>query len=946
MKTQGIYAASLAVLSLMTASGLAQAATDTPLRHTAEFRASTYAPSAQEAPAMSVAPDGSFAVVWASRRQQQGRYGVYLQRFDDRGVAIGTETPLNIWTGSHVMAPAIDFAPDGSAWAVWQSSGQDGWGGAIIARQFDAQGVGGSEILVNEHAEGEQYSPVVVALPDGGAVIAWNSAQPDRDEHVSFRVLGADGSARTGEVPLDAGPTLRTTTPSLAAGPDGSFAVAFASFDAESGLPAGVRVQTFSGAGEPLAAPVCVSRPGAETPVEPSIAATADGYVLAWHDVLDNALGYDVLAARLDRAGAPIGAPTVVNTERAGRQNAAAVAVDTAGRITIAFNARDEHDSGVFAREFDSNLRPAGEQYRLTGRVHGTQAMREAAGTRRLAIAPDGTLLCAWKGDAGFGDSSSVNVTMHSPTPIDLGARTAGVTPAMEPARLVSDADLGDGIVVASADAPEPHIPPTFDRRDIDQAEREVLTTRSGVGFTGVVNTGWTPPDPHMAVGPDHIVAMTNGEISFFTKDGTRTFQDEIEDSFGFWGSVGATGFVFDPEVIYDTTSGRFFAMAAEGYAPGNRSYCLVAVSDDSDPNGTWYKYRFDTTGTSGDLFDSPNIGVTDNALVITGDGFGLGARYPVYIYDKAPLLVGNPPTITNVFELSTSTQSAGYPRVTTGTGDTVYLVEHRESSNNNTAVRVLAFSDILGSPTVDSFNLTVPSYGAPEDPPQLGTSSRPNTFDARFWSVDQGPDGHIWATHHVNPSRVVARWYEIAPNGWPDSGNNPSLVQSGDIDLGPDVRTFFSSINASDDGSVAICYARSSPSEFLSMGSAFRNPCDPAGLFSRNFIHKSANAGYTAGRWGDYSAVEFDPTDPSVYWGHHEWAEGGSWRTWIQSVETHDPCVAADLNADGQVNTQDVLIFLNAWNVQDCIGDWNRDGSFNTLDVLAFLNDWSACRS
>ncbi|MFG0259441.1 MAG: hypothetical protein ACF8LK_03730, partial [Phycisphaerales bacterium JB041] len=512
MKQQGRWAASAAVFALVSASGAAQVIGDAPLRHTAEFRASTYAPSAQEAPAISVAPDGSFAVVWASRRQQQGRYGVYMQRFERSGVAVGVETPLNLWTRSHVMAPAIDFSADSSAWAVWQSSGQDGWGGAIIARRFDAHGAGGSEIPVNRHAEGEQYSPVVTALPDGGAVIAWTSAQPGRTEQVAIRVLNTDGSARTDEVTLDAGATLRTTTPSVAAAPDGSFAVAFASFDTESGLPAGVRVQTFSASGAPLAEPVRISRPGAETPVEPSIAATADGYVIAWHDVLENALGYDVLASRLGRDGSPIGATTVVNTERAGLQNAAAVAADSEGRITIAFNALDEHDTGVFAREFDRELRPVGGQYRLTGRVHGTQAMRAAAGTRRLAAAPDGTMLCAWKGDAGFGDSSSVNVTMHSPTPLEIGARTAGVTPAMEPSRLADD--TAGGVVIASADAPEPHIPPTFDRRDIDATEREVLTTRSGVGFTGVVNTGWTPPDPHMAVGPDHIVAMTNGEIS------------------------------------------------------------------------------------------------------------------------------------------------------------------------------------------------------------------------------------------------------------------------------------------------------------------------------------------------------------------------------------------------------------------------------------------------
>lgn len=145
-------------------------------------------------------------------------------------------------------------------------------------------------------------------------MIAWNTAQPGTAERVAFRVFNADGSARTGEILVDADSPRRTTTPSLAARPDGSFAVAFASFDAESGLPAGVHIQTFSAAGEPLAPTACVSPRGAETPVEPSLAATADGYVVAWHDVLASPLGYDVLAAILDATGTPVGEPTVVNT--------------------------------------------------------------------------------------------------------------------------------------------------------------------------------------------------------------------------------------------------------------------------------------------------------------------------------------------------------------------------------------------------------------------------------------------------------------------------------------------------------------------------------------------------------------------------------------------------------------------------------------------------------
>ncbi|MCC7388685.1 MAG: hypothetical protein IT431_07935 [Phycisphaerales bacterium] len=51
--------------------------------------------------------------------------------------------------------------------------------------------------------------------------------------------------------------------------------------------------------------------------------------------------------------------------------------------------------------------------------------------------------------------------------------------------------------------------------------------------------------------------------------------------------------------------------------------------------------------------------------------------------------------------------------------------------------------------------------------------------------------------------------------------------------------------------------------------------------------------------------------------------------------------CVG-DWNADGAVNTLDVLAFLNHWSAGDPIADVNGDGQVNTLDVLGFLNAWN----
>ena len=47
-------------------------------------------------------------------------------------------------------------------------------------------------------------------------------------------------------------------------------------------------------------------------------------------------------------------------------------------------------------------------------------------------------------------------------------------------------------------------------------------------------------------------------------------------------------------------------------------------------------------------------------------------------------------------------------------------------------------------------------------------------------------------------------------------------------------------------------------------------------------------------------------------------------------------------MNGDGAVDTQDFLLFLNAWAGGDPVADWNEDGTINTQDSLAYLNDWA----
>lgn len=789
-----------------------------------------------------------YRAAWASRRQNEGRQAIMVRDMDRFGIPIGDERTAATRPSSHEARPAMAQGK-----VFFDSFGLDG----------SSYGISENGVRVNRLSKGSQTEVAACALPSGEILTVWTSEISARERRVFAKV--GDREFRISNV------NQAESAPSVAASETGAVAVWQTKGD-------GIAAQRISSRGEKVGPPVQLSSSG----VEPTISRCGVGWAVGW-SALDSKQAYRVTAVVLDGELRPI--RNLRTSLTPGWQNGVSISGRADGSCAIAWNSHSDGSTDVYLQTFDS-VGKRSSLIRPTLAVKGDQTLAQSSGGTRMLYHASGSIALIWSGNGDLGDGNGVHVTTLTPAGTISRQEIAELSLAAaefksQQTAVTVSRKTNEVAIEFVKEIAQSHEPPTFDPAQIADPweSREVLLT--GAGFDGVLNTGWTPPDPHMAVGPSHLVVMTNGAIAFFQKNGTKEFQQAIEGGSGFWGSLGATGFVFDPEVLYDPLSGRFFAMAAESISSLNQSKVLVAVSDDSNPNGTWYKYRIDTTGLAGYLFDSPNIGVDADVVYVTGDGFGIGSNYPVYTFDKPSMLAGSPIAISRSTTLPTSTQSAGIAPVAFDSPPRYYMIEHQEGSNR-TQVRLIALNDPLGTPNFTTFNLSVPSYSHPEDPPQQGTTSRPETFDARFWSVAYRA-GSLWATHHVNGSRVRARWYEIAMNGWPTSGNNPALVQSGEIDPGDPVRTFFGAITVAPNGSAAVVCARSSPGEFISMYRAMRSAGDPLGTMNDTAIVKSSNAGYTAGRWGDYAAVNVDLSDNS-FWAIHEYALNNSWRTWIQN--------------------------------------------------------------
>jgi hypothetical protein len=324
-------------------------------------------------------------------------------------------------------------------------------------------------------------------------------------------------------------------------------------------------------------------------------------------------------------------------------------------------------------------------------------------------------------------------------------------------------------------------------------------------------NTGFlfVPADPIGASGPNHVVDVVNVTIRFHTKAGVQTLNSSLKN---FFASLAPPTFTFDPKVIFDQYAGRFVVVTLESQddgAGGNpeTSRILVAVSDDADPAGTWYKLAINSKtliGGNDTWADYPGLAIDEEAIYIdcnmfefsaTGGAYG-GVR--LWVIDKGfgsnGFYDGGTASVS-IFDpyagggIATTTQPAHvFGAGPSGVG--TFLVSYSgltDATKTNEFVQIVRMDSPLSSPTFSQQYVNIGNIedflGFP-DAPQLGTSTDVETNDRRaLHSV--WVDNSLWMVTTIVPK-----------TGDPDAGETTAYWWELDT-------TTLSSISAADQGAI-----------------------------------------------------------------------------------------------------------------------------------------------
>ncbi len=295
---------------------------------------------------------GGYMAFWDSTGQDGSGSGIYGQRYNDAGNAVGLEFRVNTTTAGNQAAAASVQMSNGSFLVTWESDGQDGSSGGIFAQRFSVNGVAqGAEFQVNSFTTGNQYEPDVAALSGGGSVAVWTSDGQDGSQTgVYAQILRPVGTPLGAEFRVNDVTNLAQGQAAVAGLPDGSFVIAWSSFgQAPDSSVNGVYLQRYSAIGVQIGAETLVNTTTVLNQNAPSVATLEDGgYVVVWRSDQQDGSGTGIYGQRFDAAGLAVGAEFRVNTTTVANQNEVTVAALAGGGFVVSWASDDAANSSAF----------------------------------------------------------------------------------------------------------------------------------------------------------------------------------------------------------------------------------------------------------------------------------------------------------------------------------------------------------------------------------------------------------------------------------------------------------------------------------------------------------------------------------------------------------------------------------------------------------------------
>ena len=435
-----------------------------------------------------------------------------------------------------------------------------------------------------------------------------------------------------------------------------------------------------------------------------------------------------------------------------------------------------------------------------------------------------------------------------------------------------------------------------------DGAMQEAQGTNLNGGYRLAVNFdgqfGAFPPDPTGAVGPNYYVQAVNSTFRIWDKTGDSETPPYSLNTL--WDRTGNG----DPIIMYDRFAERWFISQFYIDEEADDYGLLIAVSETSDPLGSYYAYEFDYT-----LFpDYPKFSVWSSAYFMSANSSSADCS----AFEREKMLVGDPTagvikmTFPPIYQLFNSVapayaegpeepdmdepcyffavQDNGYPGVSS---DHILVLKAEIDWESPGSSSITEHQEI----NTASFNAIL-SGGWTENITQKGTDQRLDGIPGIFMYRAQYRrfDGYntMLLCHNVSVGsyRVGQRWYELRDN---DDGIW-EIHQQSTYSPDTDASRWLGNLAMDAQGNIAMAYSFTGSDDYPGIRYTGRFWDDPLNEMTvpELIAVEGTGAQTAAGRYGDYSQMSVDPTDDMTFWFTGEYiGPGGSRKTRIFSFSS-----------------------------------------------------------
>ena len=436
--------------------------------------------------------------------------------------------------------------------------------------------------------------------------------------------------------------------------------------------------------------------------------------------------------------------------------------------------------------------------------------------------------------------------------------------------------------------------------------------------FVGFDNTGFTPPDPSGAAGPDHYVHAVNSSVKIFDKTGNLLVGPT---SLGAFLGIGSNS--GDPIILYDQLADRYFVSEFGSVSNG----LAIGVSVTNDPTGAYHVYQY-----SFDSFpDYPHYSIWPDAYYLTANKGGANKVYAIerdviLAGDPDPQIIGfplpgnssNPNTVlspepANLTGIDYPADLPGYIFYLQDDGWGGITYDHLKVWEIDVDFDTPANSTIsspLEIPT-DPFNAYFAPFGS-GDVAQPGTGQKIDmitgviSYAANYRSFGTHNSWVITFNDNVDGTNGGIRWIELRN----DATNPWEVFQEGTYAPADDNSRFMGSAAMDAAGNIGLAFNIASAT--LPAGIRYTGRYDGDALgemtIAETTIVDGVGVQTTTNRFGDYSHLTMDPNNFTFWHTAEYFSANNQWRTQVASFSLSSG-FAQDVGVNNIINPMNGIL-------------------------------------